>query len=255
MIKSIYKKIVPEKQRLQVRLLLRKLTYRMYSGDQYHCNCCDKHFKMFLPKGHGNKKRPNAQCPYCDAVERTRLLDFYLENEIKIYEKTGIKMLHIAPEKGLFDKLSKLDIEYIDGDINLAMARNIVDLTDIKYEDNYFDLIICSHVLGHIPDESKAISEMKRVLKPDGVALVMTLINLDAATTFEDKNIISEEERLKNYGEPDLVRLHGLGFGDRLRREGFKVTKIDYRKEMSEEILAKNSLGNGERELIFKCEK
>lgn len=253
MIKAIYKKLIPEKSRLKLRLSLQKLTFPFYVGTNFYCNCCGKSFRKFLPKG--NIIRQNAKCPYCSSLERVRLLDLYLDQELNVYKKKDIKVLHFAPEAILFKKFSSQQIEYIDCDINPAYARYIVDITSIPYPDDYFNLIICSHVLGHIPDEVKAIHELKRVLKDDGIALIMTLLNLKEEKTFEDPKINSAQDRLKYYGEPDLCRLHGNDFAARMQSQGFKVERIDYRKQVPEEVVVKNSLGNGEREIIFKCTK
>jgi len=68
------------------------------------------------------------------------------------------------------------NIVYIDADINKALARNVIDITNIPYPENYFDYIICSHVLGHVPNEQLAIEELHRVLKHDGKALILTLL-------------------------------------------------------------------------------
>lgn len=155
----------------------------------------------------------------------------------------------------MFKIFNKLNINYIDGDINPSNANHIIDITNIQYPDNYFDIIICSHVLGHVPNETKAISEIRRVLNPNGIAIIMTLINLEAQETFEDKTITSDSGRLLNYGEPDLCRLHGIDFSERLQTQGFIVTRIDYTKQIHETINETHNLGNGSRELIFKCQK
>jgi SAM-dependent methyltransferase len=253
MIKGIYRKIVSEKNRNVIRRFFQKLTYPLYLGNNFYCNCCNKSFRKFLPKG--NIKRLNAKCPYCLSLERVRLLDLYLTNEIGLFKKKGIKVLHIAPEDILFKKIAPLDIEYIDGDINPANSRYLVDVTNIQFNDNYFDLIICSHVLGHVPNEELALHELKRVLKNDGVALFMSLLNPNERNTLEDARIVSPEDRLKFYGEPDLCRLYGTDFGDRLAKQGFIVERIDYREKLPKETLVRNSLGNGEREIIYKCTK
>lgn len=253
MIKGIYKKLLPEKFRINIRFQLSKLTYFFYLGNQFYCNCCNKSFRKFLPKG--NVKRENAQCPYCGSLERTRLLLLYLQNETGLFRKNAFKLLHFAPENALFSIFKELNIEYIDGDINPAYARNTIDITAIDYPDNYFDLIICSHVLGHVPDEQKAIKELRRVLKSDGTALIMTLLNLSSKETYEDSEITTAKDKLAFYGEPDLCRLHGLDFGDRLQQQGFHVERIDYRGRLSKEVVEKYRLGDGQREIIFKCTK
>ena len=252
MIKKFYKQLLPEKKRNNIRQGLLHFVSPVYYGNKYTCNCCNKSFRKFLPKG--NVPRENARCPNCGSLERTRVLHFYLKNETAIFNQQ-LKVLHFAPEACLFRILSKLDIEYIDGDINPANATYVIDITNIHYPENHFDLIICSHVLGHVPDEAKAISELKRVLKPGCNALIITLIDPDALKTFEDKTIVSEKERLMSYGEPDLCRLHGRDFAERLQNQGFEVACIDYTQKLPQELVERHRLGDARRELIFKCTK
>jgi SAM-dependent methyltransferase len=252
MIKALYKFLIPEITRIKILHKLRKLNSVFYFGNKFHCNCCNKSFSKFLNKGFEN--RPNAECPYCGSLERNRLLLFYLKNETKIFFEP-LKVLHIAPEKCLFDIFDKLELEYIDGDINPALARYQIDLTNIQYADEYFDIIICSHVLGHIKDEERAIREMRRVIKKNGIALIITVLDLTSKVTIENTNFSTAEQKLKNYGEPDLCRLHGLDFSLRIENQGFKVETIDYRKIIEIKSSLNYSLGDGKRELIFKCEK
>lgn len=253
MIKKIYKKIVPEGLRLKLRIFLLKCMSILYRGTKYHCTCCGRNFRKFLTKG--NVKRENAMCPYCFSLERTRVLDLYLRSELNIYNKSSIKILHIAPERGIFLKLLKnKEIEYIDGDINPAYARNKIDITNIGYGDQYFDYIICSHVLGHIQNESKAIRELYRVLKSGGIAIIMTLLS-GKYDTIEDETVIKENDRLSLYGEKDLCRLHGFDLNQRLKKEGFSVQMIDFRHTFTFEEQEKFRLGDGKRELIFECYK
>ena len=254
MIKSIYKSLVSEKVRNNIRISALKLKAPLYKGGNYDCNCCGKSFRKFLPKG--NVSRANAKCPYCSSLERVRVLDLFLENELRLSEKSGLKILHFAPEEVLAKKLSELkDVMYIDGDIHPAYASHVIDVTAINFPDNYFDLIICSHVLGHVPDEAKAISELHRVLKPDGDALVMTLLDLNTEKTYENSAVVTPQDRLKHYGEHDLARLHGTDFGSRLEVSGFNVERIDYRLQLPEAIQLRNSLGDGQREVIYRCRK
>ncbi len=253
LIKRIYKFLVPESWRISLRESAIKFAAPLYYGNRFTCNCCKRSFRKFFPKGH--IRRLNAQCPYCMSLERTRVLDLFLDRELGVYNKNGLKILHFAPEKALVKKLSKMPgVEYVDADINPAFAGNVIDIESIPFEDDYFDLIVCSHVLGHVKDEAAAVDEMYRVIKPGGLALVMTLLS-DREDTFEDPAIKTEEDRLQNYGEYDLQRLHGLDFSSRLEKGGFSVEVIDYRKKFSPEFQLKHALGDGVREKIFKCTK
>jgi ubiquinone/menaquinone biosynthesis C-methylase UbiE len=51
----------------------------------------------------------------------------------------------------------------------LADVKQTSDL--ITFEDNQYDVILCNHVLEHIPDDTKAMQELYRVLKPGGMVL------------------------------------------------------------------------------------
>lgn len=254
MIKQIYKKLISEKKRKEVRNFIKKAFVPLYYGKEFTCNCCKKSFRRFRTKGRVNPRK-NAECPNCGSLERTRVLDFYLHDETNLYTKKGLKVLHFAPEQCLYNDLKQLDIEYIDGDITPYFANYVIDITKIPYTDNYFDFIICSHVLAHVPNEEDAILELVRVLKSTGSCIIMSNIDQRALKTFEDVSIITEQERLKNYSEPDLCRLHGKDFQKRLEKGGFLVKEIDYRMHFTHEDQKKFQLGDGRRELIFKCTK
>jgi len=165
------------------------------------------------------------------------------------------KLLHIAPEDALKNIFKQTDnLRYVNSDININLADEEMDITSINYPDNTFDYIICCHVLGHIPDEKKAIDELFRVLKKGGKAFIQTPIH-PINNTFENAELKTEEERLKNYGEKDLLRLHGQDFQERLKRDNMLIEKIDYRNNIENDLAKKLSVGNGYRELIFLCQK
>ncbi len=250
----IARALFSEKQRIELLMFAMRIKSLAYRGNTFYCNCCGRRFRKFLP--YGNKPRPNALCPYCHSLERTRLLLCYLERETTVFSP-GTKILHFAPERMIRKKIirqSRRD-DYITADINRALADHVIDITAIPYPDGYFDYIICSHVLGHVPDESRAIDEMYRVLKKGGEALVMTILDLNNTETLEDPEFSTPKDRLTHYGEPDLVRLHGTGFAKRLLREGVSVEEIDYALVLTAKERAELSTGNRERELIFRCLK
>jgi Methylase involved in ubiquinone/menaquinone biosynthesis len=251
--KQLYRQLFPERLRIKSRLLFCKLTSVFNAGSRYSCNCCNKSFWKFKSKGNGLNLRQNAECPYCTSLERIRNLLFYLQNETGVFTEPA-RLLHFAPEWALLPWFKKAkNLDYISADINPNVADRKVDITDIPFPDAHFDYILCFHVLGHIFDEKKAIKELFRVLKPNGIALVGTLIDRSRQTTLEKADADTAEERLKLYLEPDLWRLHGMDFDCRLKAEGFNVEIIDYPAHLGPEIRERYLLGNGDRELIFKC--
>jgi ubiquinone/menaquinone biosynthesis C-methylase UbiE len=102
-----------------------------------------------------------------------------------------------------------------------------MDITDIQYEDQSFDVIYCSHVLEHVQNDKKALRELFRVLKNDGWAIL--LVPITSETTVEDPSIVDPIERLRAFGQEDHVRKYGRDYVDRLREAGFtvEITKVD----------------------------
>jgi SAM-dependent methyltransferase len=254
MIRELARKIFSEKQRIDMLMFGMRLKSLAYIGNNFYCNCCGKTFSRFLTYGY--VPRTHALCPWCHSLERTRLLLCYLERETSVFKEEK-KILHFAPEWVIRKNLRKSASRkgYVTADINPALADHVVDITKITFPDNSFDLIICSHVLGHVDDEALAIDEMFRVLKPGGEALIMTVLDLNNPVTLENPSWTTPSERLAHYGEPDLLRLHGLDFRMRLQREGVKVEEIDYTRKLSDSENRHMSTGNRERELIFRCIK
>lgn len=254
-VKNIVKTLIPAKARLNLKIGIRKSKGLFLSGNEVECNCCGKKYRKFLPMGN-LEFRDNVMCSNCGSLERTRMLLIYLEKETDIFEP-GKKVLHFAPEEGLkaqFKKRKNPD-EYINGDLNPVLADTVIDMTNISFADNTFDYIICSHILGHIPDEEKAVSELFRVLKPGGKAIVLTLINEENVPTREEKHINTDEKRLMEYGHPTLFRLHGNDMADRLAKRGFEVVSRDYISELPEDIQTRLRIADNQRGRLFICSK
>ena len=167
-----------------------------------------------------------------------------------------MRMLHIAPEAMFFAKFrNNNDIEYHPIDKspeNYPEGTRQMDLTDLQYEANSFDGIICSHVLEHIPDDKKAMEELFRVLKPGGWAALQVPLDEKRGQTYEDWSITTPEEREKAFGQWDHVRVYGRDFGDRLRGVGFVVTVESSEREFGGDERFRFGLG---KESIFSCEK
>ncbi|OFX69140.1 MAG: hypothetical protein A2X12_12165 [Bacteroidetes bacterium GWE2_29_8] len=250
MLKNIYKKLVPLKIRLDVYYLLFKIRYLFYIGSEFECNCCGKKIRKFLD--YGIVKRHNAACPYCYSLERNRLLWLFLNNNNLLNKET--KLLHFAPERIIEQKIKKLKLKsYISADIDPQLADVVVDITNINFPDNSFNLIICSHVLAHIKDEAKAIQELYRVLSTGGIALIMTRIDLSLNATYEETDVDTSNKRLKYYKQEDVFRIHAKDFNKRLEQSGFNVEVLDYASELGTKISNYYSLGKNE--WIYKCSK
>jgi SAM-dependent methyltransferase len=134
-------------------------------------------------------------------------------------------MLHVAPEPSLEPRLQqRLGGGYLTADLLNPKAMVKMDITSIDYPDQSFDVIYCSHVLEHVPDDRKAMQEFYRTLSDDGWAIL--LVPIAADKTFEDPAVVDPVERLRVFGQSDHVRIYGRDFADRLREAGFFVDAI-----------------------------
>ncbi len=172
-------------------------------------------------------------CPVCQASDRDRLMALYLKKEIFAKSSSNVKLLDFAPALSLERLIrSQKNIIYRSADLMMDGVDDKVDITDMNiYANGSFDVFICSHVLEHINNDRKAISELFRILKPGGVGLVLVPILLTLERDYENPNAITSEDRWRHFGQDDHVRLYSKqGLVEKLKKSGFKVNElgIDY---------------------------
>jgi SAM-dependent methyltransferase len=150
----------------------------------------------------------NFGCYYCNSNDRERHLFMYFD-KLSFWDNfKNARILHFAPEKPLSEKIKQLlPSEYIKCDLFPKEDWKKIDITNIDFEDNSFDILICNHVLEHVTDHLKAMKEISRVLNKDGVAVLQTPYSELLYNHFEDPNIITDELRLLFYGQEDHVRI------------------------------------------------
>jgi len=236
---------IPRPILIKVSYLVRPIISFYLKGTTYTDPIDGKSFREFLPYGYG-VQRPNALSPSTFSLERHRLLWLYLKNETDFFT-TPKKVLHIAPEQ-CFLKLFKKqqNLEYTTADLYSPIADVKADICDLPFEENTFDVVFSNHVLEHIEDDKKAMSELYRVLKPGGMGVFQIPQDLSLENTYEDFSITSSEERTKHFGQYDHVRIYGADYFDRLRNVGFTVKEVDYSKTISKEFVKKYCLVKGE---------
>jgi SAM-dependent methyltransferase len=221
-------------------------------GNQFTDPIDGKSFSTFLPYGYNNLRK-NALSPSTFSLERHRLLWLYLKNETGFFDKK-IKLLHFAPEQAFYKRFKKLsNIQYDTIDINSPLAKIRADICDLPIKDNTYDFILCNHVLEHILDDNKAISELYRVLKKDGVGIFQVPIDMKKEFTFQDDSITDKKERNKIFGQYDHVRVYGKDYFTKLKNAGFKVEEVDYTKNLSKDEIYRFSIVKGE--IIPVCTK
>jgi SAM-dependent methyltransferase len=239
--KILVKKLIPSKIAYTIKEVKQSLESLFFSGNDYECPFCKGTFRKFLPGGEnlpffkdnkiiGGGRRLNMLCPRCHSTDRDRLVYFYLTSH-EMLSKKNISLLHIAPEPALNKYLKMIpNVAYTCGDkfekgydgFYYDKDTLRLDLTELPFSDNSFDIVICNHVLEHVINEKKALNEIYRVLKPSGWAILQVPVASEFEQTKEN-NADSEEKRALLYGQKDHVRLYGLDYLSRLKSHGFRV--------------------------------
>ena len=203
----------------RVVLRIAAIIYGMGSGRE--CNLCRWQGRAFLSTGRGEKHRSDALCPRCRSVERHRLAHLLLRDRLPV----GGRTLHVAPEPSVADWLRSISDRYLSVDLNGSRAMEAMDLTALSLPDASVTLVYASHVLEHIPDDRAAITEIRRVLAPDGIAVIQ--VPIGGGQTVEDLTVTNPDERLRRFGQRDHVRLYGLDLVGRLEDGGLYVETLD----------------------------
>lgn len=237
--------IIPRPILIRLSYLARPVLVFFLKGNKFTDPIDGKSFKSFLDYGYVNQRR-NVLSPSTLSLERHRLLWLYLKQETDFFS-ASLNVLHFAPEQAFYKRFRKLtNLDYTTTDLNSPLADIKADICDLPFEDNSYDVILCNHVLEHIPDDTQAMRELYRVMKPNGWGIFQIPQDLKREKTFEDNSITDKKERTKIFGQYDHVRVYGRDYFDKLRSVGFHVEAVDYTSTFSEEELEKYSLAKGE---------
>lgn len=206
---------------------------QLIEEENEYCNLCKAKVPFMLDAGIdspvfiekkivGGGKREKCICPLCGSNDRERWLHHVLFQEVQMNDREAT-LLHFAPEKQIEKTLRRNEkLTYITADIEEGRADRVEDITNISFPDESFDFIICNHVLEHIVDEEKAFSELKRCINKSGKVIFSVPICWEI-DTFEDESVITKEDRLREYGQEDHVRLYGKDIKARLEHYGFFI--------------------------------
>ena len=205
------------------------------------CCCYKGKFDTF-----GNPPRYGAKCPFCGSLERHRL--FVLKNQEENFF-LGKKVIHFAPEKILTQIILKSSPkQYLTGDLTPGRADCVLNIEHIEQPNQSWDVVMCSHVLEHV-DDKVALTELHRILKPDGLLLLMVPIINGWEKTYENPMIQSPHDRQKHFGRYDHVRYYGNDFRNRIKKAGFDMKEFTADGPQS----VKYGLMRGDK--VFMCYK
>ncbi|HDR5116798.1 TPA: methyltransferase domain-containing protein, partial [Bacillus anthracis] len=237
----------------KIKIGLNKLVTHIFEKEICYCQYCNQGFGEFSPwPAHYDFLKYQFEmwnkytgiCPVCYSMDRERLYRAYIETETDLLSE-NYTMLHIAPEVKVREWLNQYkNITYVCGDLEPKdSVMEEIDITRIAYENNTFDVILCSHVLEHIIDDEKAMRELYRVLKPNGWGIIQVPIVMNVDYIIENKSIVSPILRKIAFGQEDHVRIYNRsGFIQRLTDAGFKVELYNIAEKQGMKIARKFGL-------------
>ena len=249
---SLFSRFIP-RHLLQnwAAFFLRTIAF-VYSGNKFEDPITGKRYRKLLPYGR-IVSRPNALAPHSLSLERHRLLWLYLKERTGFFTD-NLRVLHIAPEYCFLKPFKALsNLQYITADLVSPWADIKLDVRSIQYPDSSFNVIICNHVLEHIDDEQKAMSELYRVMAPGGFGIFQVPLDPSLTQTLENPAYNTPALREKHYGQRDHVRLYGTDYAQRLRSVGFTVVEDSYVKQLTPELVQRYALPKDE--IIYLCKK
>ncbi len=249
-IKFLVRKI-PRPVLIKFSYLFSWLISIFYKGNKVECPVCNGHFRKFLP--YGNKGVDNRLCPKCLSLERHRLIWLFLQQKTNFFD-SALKVLHIAPEQPFLKRFKALKrLDYTTADLLSPIADVKMDIRQMPFEDNTFDVLLCNHVLEHIDNEQQATSEIYRVLKTGGWAILQVPMDISLEKTYEDLSITDPKDREKLFGQYDHVRLYGKDYAERLEKSGLKVYPDKLVEEIGQELAERYRLDKSE--YVYLCKK
>ena len=248
--KSAFKLIlntIPRPILIRLSYVVRPILAFFLKGTRYTDPIDGKSFSMFLPYGYG-LQRNNVLSPSTLSLERHRLLWLWLKNETDFFTATTKrKLLHFAPEQAFYKIFrNQKNLDYTTTDLLSPLADVKADICNLPFADNSFDIIFCNHVLEHIPDDTKAMQEIFRVLNHGGMAILQIPQDLNRDKTFSDDSITDQKQRAKIFGQYDHVRIYGLDYFEKLRSIGFRLNTVNYSAQMPLKMVEKYCLAKGE---------
>ena len=209
-----YARTLKQRIRLKHGIHLLIFRFRQFQKQQFECPICGWIGPFMDINRNGFRK--HAQCPNCNALERHRLQFLIVNDVLKDRNTATLKMLHFAPEGFFCEIFAKRFGQYETADLKMDGVDHKVDLQQLPFADATYDFVFASHVLEHISNDGKALSEIRRILKPNGIAILPVPIYGVQTIEFPEPNPM----------EFYHVRAPGIDYFDRYERHFAKVEKF-----------------------------
>ena len=226
---SFVTRFVPRHLLQRVAHLALQAISPFYWGKRFEDPINGRTYRRFLSYGRGDRTRPNALAPDTLSLERHRAVWMYLSEHSDLFSGgPNRRMLHLAPEYCFLKRFNRAEgLDIVRADLVSPWADVHFDVHDIPYEDHHFDIIMGNHLMEHVADDRKVMTEYFRVMKPGGWGIFQVPMDRGNQNTLEDPNVTDPADRERLYWQRDHVRLYGLDYAGRFKDVGFEVEEID----------------------------
>lgn len=236
---------------------------RKFLKKNYYCSMCKAHIPYWNNFGSDaaiyNKVHivgggiRACQCPECGSIDRGRWIDYILSQYTDAYTNKEAHILHIAPEIGIPDRIKKTgNHNYITGDLAMEGVDVFMDVTDIPFKNDWFDIVIMNHVISYIEDEEKAIGELLRVMKDTGILIISFPICMEYESTVE-KNGLDNDASFEEFGTEGNCRMYGADYIKRMEKYGIEIKTYSPCEVLDEETIRVN--GFLKDDIVLLCTK
>ena len=269
-VKNVYHRTCPaflRKYLGRTKLLIKSAGYKLVSmlfpwKTKLFCPCCGTKFLSFVSGNYQEQPecydirryqhtKQDVICPVCKSLPRHRILASWCEENKQVLQTA--KVLYFAPETSMMLWMKRNKIHYTTADL-YEEADLKLDIQAIDLPDQSYGIIVCNHVLEHVNDFRKALSELFRILWPGGN--LVCSFPMDSRIDLVDEEIedLSEEERKKRFGQVDHLRVFGMNASQLLKEAGFVANKITG-EAYPEEIVPVVGPADYDMNCLFLCKK
>jgi SAM-dependent methyltransferase len=242
---SFVTRFIPRHLLQRVAHIALQLISPFYWGSRFEDPINGKKYRKLLSYGRADRSRPNALAPNSLSLERHRAVWMYLKDHSDMFNGgEGRRMLHLAPEYCFLKRFNAAQgLAITRADLVSPWADVHFDVHEIPFGEDHFDIIMGNHLMEHVADDRKVMSEYFRVMKPGGWGIFQVPLDRKNAKTLEDPEVTDPAERERLYWQRGHVRLYGMDYADRYRSVGFEVEEFDLRELFGKERFERCALG------------
>jgi SAM-dependent methyltransferase len=202
------------------------------------CLACGGRFAAFALYG----LRPRrGLCPRCGSKPRHRALLVLLRRWLRPRLRDGSEVLEIGPSRPATRfvphpriigpaRYTAIDLDRRPHHARLRQPHRFrrMDATRLRFRKATLDVILCNNVLPFVPDDRAILAEIRRCLKPDGVAMVDVDVQIARTTPAAQLRRRDPGRFTATYVATNgSHRFYGRDYPNRLRAAGLTPLRFD----------------------------